>query len=404
MDSLFCTMMKRFASLALAMILSLAAWSQTDSTTFVVPQKSHLRISLLTCGVGELVYEIFGHTAVRVIDSNVEGPLRDIVYNYGMFNGYDDNFEMKFMRGKLPYYVATNLFEDFMMEYNDLGRQVQEQVLNINDSAKESINAFLQENVLPQNRYYKYDFFFDNCATRIRDVFPATLGAGFKYGRILPDNTTLTFRDIINKYFYRRHWERVGVNILLGSRIDKVMTDNDVMFLPDYLRDGLAGATNNGIKVADAPKIILPGSKPVQAGANIPMLLTCSLLLLTLAGVGIKKLHVLGRIMSTLLLFVSGLLGALILTMWFATDHQGCANNYNILWAMPVNLILAFAKPVKKDKYAVLAILMIAVSFLMHVLNVQGLVLELMPLMLALMAIHINIYRKSKVVAKTGTA
>ncbi|MBL7692120.1 MAG: DUF4105 domain-containing protein [Flavipsychrobacter sp.] len=397
-------MMKRFASLAIALILSLPAWSQTDSTTSVLPKKSHLRISLLTCGVGELVYEIFGHTAVRVVDSTIEGPLRDIVYNYGMFNGYDDNFELKFMRGKLPYYVATNQFEDFMMEYNELGRQVEEQVLDINDSAKESINAFLQENVLPQNRYYKYDFFFDNCATRIRDVFPATLGAGFKYGKILPDNTKLTFRDIINKYFYRRHWERVGVNILLGSRIDKVMTDNDIMFLPDYLRDGLAGATNNGQKVADAPAIILPGSKPVEADANIPMLLTCSLLLLTLAGIGIKKLHILGRVMSILLLFVSGLLGALIVTMWFATDHQGCANNYNILWAMPVNLVLAFAKPVKKDKYAVLAILMIIASFMMHLLNIQGLVPELMPLMLALMATHINIYRKSKEAANTATA
>ena len=404
MDSLFCIMIKRIASLAMAMILSVAVWSQTDSLATTPPRKSHLRISLLTCGVGELVYEIFGHTAVRVVDSNVEGPLRDIVYNYGMFNGYDDNFEMKFMRGKLPYYVATNLFEDFMMEYNELGRRVEEQVLNINDSAKESINAFLQENVLPQNRYYKYDFFFDNCATRIRDIFPAALGGAFKFGRILPDNSTMTFRDIINKYFYRRHWERVGVNILLGSRIDEVMTDRDIMFLPDYLRDGLAGATNDGNKVADAPAIILQGNKPVEAGANIPLLLTSSLLLLTVAGVGIKRLNLLGRIMSVLLLAISGLLGALILTMWFATDHQGCANNYNILWAMPVNLVLAFAKPLKKDKYAVMAILMIVVSLLMHVLHVQGLVLELIPLMLALMTVHINVYRKSKEAVRNATA
>jgi hypothetical protein len=311
---------------------------------------------------------------------------------------------MKFMRGKLPYYVATNLFEDFMMEYNELGRRVEEQVLNINDSAKESINAFLQENVLPQNRYYKYDFFFDNCATRIRDIFPAALGGAFKFGRILPDNSTMTFRDIINKYFYRRHWERVGVNILLGSRIDKVMTDRDIMFLPDYLRDGLAGATNDGNKIADAPAIILQGNKPVEAGANIPLLLTSSLLLLTVAGVGIKRLNLLGRIMSVLLLTVSGLLGALILTMWFATDHQGCANNYNILWAMPVNLVLAFAKPLNKDKYAVMAILMIVVSLLMHVLHVQGLVLELIPLMLALMTVHINVYRKSKEAVRNATA
>jgi hypothetical protein len=388
-------MMKRLLSFILVALLAFRAGAQTDSAVLQTTPKSHLRISLLTCGVGELVYEIFGHTAVRVVDSTIQGDLRDIVYNYGMFNGYDESFEMKFMRGKLPYYVASYHYGDFMMEYTELGRSVEEQVLEISDSAKEQINAFLQENVQPENRYYKYDFFFDNCATRIRDIFPTALGSGFVYGNALPASN-LTFRDIINKYFYRRHWERVGVNILLGSKIDKQMTNSDIMFLPDYLRDGLDGATLNGKKLATPPALILDGSKPISPGANLPMLLTSSLLLLTIAGTSLRKLKLLGRIMSVLLLLVSGLLGSLLIFMWLGTDHQACGNNFNLLWAMPINLILAFTKPKGKDKYAIIAMLLIVVSLLLHVFKIQGLVIELIPLLLSLLAIHFNIYRKSK--------
>jgi len=399
---LLCGMIKK-VFFALVMVLAcVRVGAQADTAQIAAKKSSHLRISLLTCGVGSEIYEIFGHTAVRVVDSSQQGVLADLVYNYGMFNGFEDGFELKFMRGKLKYYVATNLYGEFMEEYLNLGRSVQEQVLDISDSAKEQINAFLQENTLPENKYYKYDFFFDNCATRIRDIFPRVLGNGFVYGNALPAGSKLTFRDIINIYFYRDHWERVGVNILLGSKIDKVMSNSDIMFLPDYLRDGLGGATLNGKKVALPPVLLLAGNKRAAAGINAPMLLMCSLLLLTALGLSVKRLRWVGRIMSALLLLVSGLLGILILTMWFATDHQGCSNNFNVLWALPLNAFIAFARPQRKDKYAAIAMIMIVVSLLLHVLHVQGTVPELVPLLLALLLVHGNIYRKSKMQLTNG--
>jgi hypothetical protein len=383
-----------FALLMLLLVKTAAA--EEDSLAKANVSRSRLRISLLTCGVGEEVYEIFGHTAVRVIDSNIAGPLGDLVYNYGMFNGFDENFEMKFMQGKLLYYVATNYYPDFMMEYTDYGRSVEEQVLQIGTAQKEEINAFLQENILPQNKYYKYDFFYDNCATRIRDIFPRTLGAGFTYGNVLHEGARLTFRDIINQYFYAKHWERVGVNILLGSRIDKVMTNSEIMFLPDYLRDGIRGAKLDGRDVATPPELLLEGNKQPSAALNLPMLLMCSLLLLTIIGLGVKQMRILGRIMSAFLLLLSGLLGTLILVMWFGTNHQGCGNNFNVLWALPLNAFIAFAKPVKKDRYAALAMILIVVSLLLHVLHIQAIVPELLPLLLSLLLIHGSIYRRSK--------
>jgi hypothetical protein len=395
-------MIKRFVFSMLTVVMCFTSPLKASTDT-VMHRQSGLRVSLLTCGVGEEIYEIFGHTAVRIVDSNIEGPLGDVVYNYGMFNGYDEGFELKFMQGKLLYYVATQLYSDFMEEYLQQGRKVEEQLLMLEESKKEELNEFLKNNVLPENRFYKYDFFFDNCATRIRDMFPNSLGKGFVYAEILPQGHHLTFRDIINQYFYRKHWERVGVNILLGSRIDKVMTTSDIMFLPDYLRDGLASATLNGRKIATPPQMVLNGSEHKPSGVNQPMVLMWTLLALTILGFTVKKLHILGRIMSALLLVVTGLLGVLILTMWFATNHQGCGNNFNILWAVPINLFIAFANPKGKGKYAIIAMVLILVSLLLHVVHVQGLVPEFFPLLLALLLVHGMIYKQTKLKTHDGT-
>jgi hypothetical protein len=391
---------KHISIFLLLLLLWFAAHSQPVVVDSTFRPSSGLRISLLTCGPGqEEVYEIFGHTGLRVVDSNAQPPYNDLVYNYGMFS-YGPDFEMKFMRGKLPYYVASNFFRDFMEEYQEFGRSVQEQVIQVSDSAKRDIQAYLEENCLPQNRYYKYDFFFDNCATRIRDIFPHTLGSGFAFGNTLKPGENLTFRDIINRYFYKRHWERVGVNILLGSKIDRVMSNTDIMFLPDYLRDGLAGATVNGVPVAEKPELLLDGSLRTGAGLNLPLVVTVALLLLAIIGTFMPGFAIIGRITGSMVLMVSGLLGVIIVTMWFATDHQACANNYNLLWALPTNLMLAFARRRSKDKYAVLAMVLIVLSALLHFLRVQGVVPELFALMGALFVTHLGIYRRAKAATK----
>jgi hypothetical protein len=205
----------------------------------------------------------------------------------------------------------------------------------------------------------------------------------------------------MNQYFYRRHWERVGVNILLGSKIDQIMSNKDIMFLPDYLRDGLAGANLNGAAVSTAPASLLAGSPHLPAGTNIPLLLFTGLLVLTIAGHTVKSLRVLGRMMNVLLLSVSGLLGILILVMWFATDHQGCSNNYNLLWLLPTNLMLAFSRPKGRGRYSVLALVMLMASFVFHFLGMQGIITEFVPLMLALAVIYLSIYRQANVPATT---
>lgn len=376
--------MYRNLLLCLLLLLPAGLFAQEDS--------SRLRISLLTCGPGDEIWAQFGHTAIRVTDSAMG---TDLVYNYGTFS-FGEGFEIQFMRGKLLYYVSYYPYEYFLDEYADPERRVEEQVLDINVEQKKAIQAYLVENAKEENRYYKYDFFFDNCATRIRDVFPMAMDKDFSYGRTLPETSKLTFRQIMNEYFYRVHFERLGCNLLLGSPIDKVMTESEVMFLPDFLRDGMAGATLGGRKIAPETTLIFEGPGKVPAGPNLPLIVLSIAAALTIIGIAIPGLKLLGDIMSFLFLLVTGLLGCLMLVMWLWTDHQGCQENFNILWALPTNLIFAFVPRKRtKNKYAILAVVLIFVSLLLHVLVVQQLpLLELSPLLLALLFIFGSIIKR----------
>lgn len=387
-------MLQRFLLLLIPILFVMNKLQAQDS---VRVDNSHLQVSLITCGTGDEIYEVFGHTAIRIVDS-VAGT--DVVYNYGTFDGYTENFELKFMQGKLLYYVSCYPYSIFQQEYAAYHRSVEEQVLNISGASKMSIDSYLKNNAQGENKYYKYDFFFDNCATRIRDVFRYALGVKFKYGKVIPEGKKITYRQIINRYFYRTHGERVGVNLLLGSRIDKVMTDMDIMFLPDYLRDGLAGATLKGKPVAGKAQLVLDGSEHKEAGFNWVLALTVGLFILTALGLFAPNMQALGRIMSGFILFITGLLGVLMLVMWLGTDHQGCQNNFNVLWALPTNVFIAFVVKRNKNRYAVIGIALIFVSLLLHIIGVQEqALLEMSPILLSLLLIYLHIIRSNKVKA-----
>src|SRR5690554_3803016 len=155
-----------------------------------IESSEDLSISLLTCGIGDELYSSFGHSAVRIID-HVKGT--DEVYNYGTFNYADPNFYTRFTLGKLPYYLDKGTFEDFMYSYQQEKRSVKEQVFQLSLDQKLAIRDFLEQNYLPENRAYAYDFLFDNCSTRIRDLFTQALGPNFFWGEIL-NNKQVSYR------------------------------------------------------------------------------------------------------------------------------------------------------------------------------------------------------------------
>lgn len=229
---------------------------------------NRLRISILTCAVGEELYASFGHTAVRIIDSTAG---TDIVYNYGTFDFNDPDFYTRFTLGKLLYFLDKEDFQDFIQSYRYESRGVAEQVLQLTLTEKEKVRQFLETNLLPENRSYRYDFLFDNCATRVRDIFPKVLGPAFSFGPVL-GNTTVSYRSVIDQYLENKHWERLGIDLVLGSPVDKQMTERTALFLPDYLCKAFQGASYKGAPFATTQQLLPGKTRKVAAAINVPFI------------------------------------------------------------------------------------------------------------------------------------
>ncbi len=350
---------------------------------------SHLRISLLTCTPGEELYSTFGHSAFRVVDSS---SVTDVVYNYGTFNFDDEGFYIKFTRGKLLYYVSAENFADFRYANETTNRGITEQVLNLTAAEKTAVQQFLNNNLRPENRSYKYDFFFDNCTTRLRDILKKNHDSSFISKPVMPAGTT--FRQAIYQYLDKNNkdWSKLGIDILLGSRCDGVMSATDMQFLPDNLMKSLDTAGKSMI-------ISHQDLYPVNPDNNKPGLFTplivFTLLLLFIAAISFVKnkyVQIALQGFDGLLFFTVGTLGIILIFMWWGTDHSMTKNNFNLIWAWPTHFIISFFTGSKKNwvkKYfafttAGLAIVLLAWFFLPQHMNTG-----LLPLVLLL------IYRSS---------
>lgn len=303
---------------------------------------SHLRISVLTCAPGQELYSTFGHTAIRIIDTSRQ---TDLVYNYGTFDFSDPDFYSKFTRGKLDYFLSVAPLEDFMYEYRFENRDVHEQVLAANDSTKKMIQQALAENLAGPARYYKYDFLYNNCTSRVRDILIKY--AGLKADQVLVPAGT-SFRDMLHEYLDKGNqaWSKLGIDLVLGSPIDRKANIAESMFLPDYLMKGVDSSVRNPSAVVLQEKVqIHQGTGQQTPFRNTPLILFSLFAIVAgiIASLKQKAAIRFTRMIDFLVLLLTGLIGCLLLFMWFGTDHAACAANYNLLWAMPCNLIAAFA-------------------------------------------------------------
>lgn len=307
---------------------------------------SRLRISLLTCTPGDELYSIFGHSAIRVTDSN---SVTDIVYNYGTFNFDDEGFYVKFMRGKLLYFISIENFEDFKFLYQATNRGMTEQVLNFSPGEKQQIRHALNENLKEENRYYKYDFFLDNCTTRLRDLVVKSKYPIPVLPAVMPAHTR--FREAIHVYLNKgkQYWSKLGIDILLGVRTDAIMTSAQQQFLPDNLMTALDNS--NPPMVVSSANLYPVSTDREKENWFTPMVFFSSLLLLfVLLGFSKNnKLKVVLKGLDGMLFFLTGLLGLIIIFMWVGTDHSMTKDNYNIIWALPTHFFFSFFIHSKKN-------------------------------------------------------
>src|SRR5690606_19366975 len=165
-------------------------------------------------------------------------------------------------------------------------------------------------------------------------------------------------RQIINQYMINDHWSRLGINLLLGSPVDSPMTDFSSMFLPDFLLEGVQYARFKHNDFAGDTQVIYEQDKSSLnfKSFNGPFWLTMGLLLIILLTYHVRPFQFLKPIINFVILLTTGLLGTLMLFMWLGTDHQTCNNNWNILWALPSNLVIAFIAHKPKIWYKIYAL------------------------------------------------
>ncbi len=346
----------RFLLVSLISILQITNADAQDS--------SRLRISLLTCTPGAELYSTFGHSALRVVDSS---NVTDHVYNFGTFNFEDPGFYLKFVRGQLRYYVNVEEFEDFKFGYITENRGITEQELNFTVAEKTAIHQALSENIKEENKFYMYDFFFDNCTTRLRDIIVKYHQPKPLLPAVMP--TTYTFRNAIHQYLDDNSmlWSKFGIDILLGAPTDAVMTIPQQQFLPENLMKAL-DATKNTTIIASSKNLYALGESKNKRALFTPFILFASVLiafvLLSLFKNNTSQniLH----LMDSFLFFTVGLLGLLLVFMWIGTAHIMTKNNYNLLWAWPIHIVYAFF--INKNNKIVKAYSLLVTIFLMLLL------------------------------------
>lgn len=317
----------------------------------------NIRISVLTCAPGDQLYSLFGHTALRITDT---ASRQDLIYNWGTFDFTQPGFYTNFMRGKLLYYVSAWTMPEFMYEYQASGRAVYEQVLSLNCADKKRVLDAVAYNLLEENIYYKYDFLLDNCTTRIRDIILKNLQPSANTKSVTAEGTT--HRNLLHYYLDRGNqpWSKLGIDILLGSKLDEPVTIQSSFFLPEFFMKGLSYASVEGKSVVPETKTILTGNKPIDSGWKHRPLIYLSIVSLLLFICCKLRPGKVALGIDSLLMVLTGLLGILLLFMWLGTDHTVCQNNWNLLWAFPLNLPAGFLLK-KKSKPARIYFLAMAV-------------------------------------------
>lgn len=347
-------------------------------------------ISVLTIGPGSSLNDAFGHSAFRVKD-----PIKgiDLVFNYGVYDFETPNFYLKFAQGKLNYLIGLNYYEDFYEAYISQNRSIKEQVLNLTTSQKQTLFNYLVNNTKPENRAYLYDFFFDNCATKIKDVTNIALNHQILFNT--PKNyNQKTFRTLIHENLNKNSWGSLGIDVALGSVIDKKATAEETMFLPENIYKFFEVAT---IKNSHEP--LVKNTKKLYKKIETPLpthffvsplfifsLISLFILYLTYTDYKTQKRRVW---LDVVLFFITGITGVFILLLWFATDHKGTHQNYNLLWAFALNIVVIAQvfKPIASKwfiKYIKFLVIMLCLLTLHWLMGVQVFAIGLIPLLVAL--------------------
>ena len=304
-----------------------------------------IQISLLTCSPGKEVWAQYGHTAIRYYDKESG---EDLAINYGIFSLDQTYFIPRFVLGMTDYRMGVQPMDMFLAQYSYEGRGVIEQVLNLSAEDKEVIYKALQENMKPENVVYRYNYFFDNCTTRARDMLVNHL-----HGKVVypPAEEDATFRSMIHKWNNKYEWTQFGEDLLLGVNADRKTTKSEQQFLPENLRSDFDKARYNGKPLVKETNVLLDAEtevvEPVFPLSPLSIALIFAVISLVMMLFSYRRQQVYWA-WDLALMLTSGLMGIIFFVMIFS-QHPCVSLNFILLFFNPLPLFFLYST-IKKKK------------------------------------------------------
>lgn len=357
---------------------------------------------LVTCEPGDAVYARFGHSGLRVYDA--ENNI-DEVFHWGLFSFDTPNFIGRFISGNTDYEMGVFGTRYFMREYIERGSSVYAQELDLTPEQKHELWAKLWTNYHPDNRKYRYNFIYDNCATRPYQLILSAYGYKVSLNYDLPQTS---YRDIINKYVPIGSVLNTGINLIIGSQADKIITTKKSVAFPMYTMEALTHTnyiTEDGLRPIIKGKEVMHKAEPKNFEVSqftyyISIILPLVLSLLCWLYSYKKKYYV--PYFTQLMLLASGLVGIVISYLWFFSHHPLVSDNMNLLWCNPLNIILAILLFIHRKSLRVTKFVLAFISFILSALflvtlNLQNTTIQIFSIWVLMLTINHTIMYTYKV-------
>ena len=399
----------------LLLLCELNIFAQTRSLTLPTDTADTWQVSLITCGPGVEVYNQFGHTAIRM--KNVSRNI-DLIYNYGIFSFNTPNFVLRFTLGKTDYLLGIQAYQDFVDWYAYCNRDVREQVLNLSIEEKNTLIGLLNENYKPQNRTYRYNFFYDNCATRPRDLIEKCLQSKLQYADDMTTTSTgQSFRSIVHEFTANNSWSQFGIDLCLGSEADKPISRRAMMFIPLYLEKyfdkatilphernnnssreknkNLVGEKSNGTYplITESKQLVtIPEADKVQKDTPFTPFRCATFMFIVTTVLTIYEIRSRKSMWGfDLILFTAaGIAGCMLAFLATFSEHPTVSPNYLLFLFQPLHLLLLpwFIKKVKKmqrSSYLVVLTIELLLFIVLWAIIPQKFPLAVLPLALCML-------------------
>ena len=356
-----CLVMRSMKQILLAALLTL---------TYFLPARAQLefsdslRISLLTCSPGPDAYERFGHTGLRIQDQR--NPQLDVTFHYGVFSFTTPHFKYRFVKGETDYQLGAQYTRDFIEGYRQRGLGMTEQWLRLDSAQAQDMVRRLLINYLPENRTYRYSYFFDNCATRPYHLINASTGNQLRYETAWVKDITL--RQMVQEKTHRNNWLDFGIALAVAARSDQRASFEEQMFLPEYLSMAVGNAkvekstpsnrwhvpfvTESDTLLTMRPdiKAKIEAPDPIAPATVFGIVLLIALVLSAWEWRKRKeaeqkrlpfKVPLPVNIFDTLLLLATGLTGCVVWFLNFFSLHPAVDSNLNCFWLLPTHVIMS---------------------------------------------------------------